>query len=147
MSYTSLYYHIVFRTYRSEPTIPHNKKRLIFAYILKICETNSWRLVRINACLNHVHILIELKASDNVAEVVKQIKGATSAAFKGDIHFPHFQGWNKGYGAFTVGWREVPIVKEYIINQETHHQTVCFDDELKKLMAEYGIKPTGYGEL
>lgn len=147
MSLTSLYYHIVFRTYRSEPTIPHDKKRLIFTYIMKICETNHWKLVRINACLDHIHILIELKASDNVSNVIQQIKGATSAAFKGDYNFPHFQGWNKGYGAFSVGWREVPIVKNYIANQEKHHQSTCFNDELKQLIDIHGIKPTGYDEL
>lgn len=147
MSYTSLYYHIVFRTYRSEPTIPNDKKRLLLAYILTMCQTYTWQLVRVNAYLNHVHILVGLKASDSVAEVVRLIKGATSAAFNGDSNFPRFRGWNKGYGAFSVGWREVPVVKEYIANQDTHHQGVCFDDELKRLMADYGIKPTGYDEL
>ncbi len=38
MSYTTSYYHIVFRTYRSEPTIPFEHERELYAYIYGIAK-------------------------------------------------------------------------------------------------------------
>lgn len=146
MSYTRLFYHIVWRTYQSRPVIPNEYKRELFAYILKMCDTYNWRLIRINAYIDHVHLLIELKSSDKVSEVVNKIKGATSSTFKGNKDFPHFEGWNRGYGAFSVGYRELPMVKAYIINQEMHHATVSVEEELDLLIAENGLSATGYTE-
>ena len=109
-------------------------------YILEVCKTNRWYLKRVNAHIDHVHMLIELGASDSVAGAVQKIKGATSAAFNGDPHFPMFTGWNKGYCAFSVGYREVPIVTEYIKNQDIHHQAVTTGSEFSRLLHEHGMQ-------
>lgn len=146
MSHTKLYYHIVFRTYKSEPTLPEDKKGLLFAYILEMCKTSGWYLVRINSHLDHVHILLELKSSDKVSEVVKAIKGATSSAFKGDVDFPVFQGWNKGYGAFTLSYREKDMIRRYIMDQAVHHQVFSTQEEFRRLLLENGLNESEYEE-
>lgn len=146
MSHTKLYYHIVFRTYKSEPTLPEEKKGLLFAYILEMCKTYGWYLVRINSHYDHVHILLELKSSDKISEAVKAIKGATSAAFKGNVDFPEFKGWNKGYGAFTLSYREKDMIRKYIMEQSAHHATVSTKDEFINLLLENGLNESEYEE-
>jgi len=53
--------------------------------------------------------------------------------------FPMFEGWRSEYFAATCSLREKDKIIEYIKNQKTHHAKVCFKDELKQLLEEYGI--------
>ena len=140
MSYCKLTYHIVFRTYNSEPTIPEDSKKLLFSYIHKICISSGWTLIRINGYKDHIHILLGIRQTDSIPSVVKHIKGATSHVFRGDPKFQGFKGWNNGYGVFSVGYREIENIKQYIINQEQHHSTTSTNDELSQLLIENGLE-------
>ena len=47
--------------------------------------------------------------------------------------------WQDGYGAFTVGYRELDIVYKYILNQKTHHKSGNFKEEYMGMLTEHGI--------
>ena len=47
--------------------------------------------------------------------------------------------WQAGYGAFSVGVRDVEKVKAYIRDQESHHLRVTFQEEYLALLREFGI--------
>ena len=42
--------------------------------------------------------------------------------------------WQEGYGAFTVGYREVEGVTRYIRVQEAHHQRIDFQSEYLRML-------------
>ncbi len=44
-----------------------------------------------------------------------------------------------GYGAFSVSQSSIDAVIKYIENQENHHKTLSFKNELKKLLLIYKI--------
>ena len=90
MSHTCHYQHIIFRTYKSEKTIPEETKSVLFAYIKKICNNQGVQVLAINSHLDHIHILIELPATLCVAETVKYIKQSSSKAFHRHKYFPFF---------------------------------------------------------
>ena len=48
--------------------------------------------------------------------------------------------WQDGYGAFSVNPTEVPIVTDYISNQEIHHQKITFQDEYRKFLKKYKVE-------
>jgi putative transposase len=47
--------------------------------------------------------------------------------------------WQKGYGAFSVGQSEVPVIKNYIQDQKEHHRRVTFQDEYRAFLKSYRI--------
>jgi len=47
--------------------------------------------------------------------------------------------WQKGYGAFSVGQSEVPVIKNYIQDQKEHHRWVTFQEEYRKYLKTYSI--------
>jgi hypothetical protein len=47
--------------------------------------------------------------------------------------------WQNGYGIFSIGFSQVPAVKEYIISQEQHHRRVSFQEEFRALLDRYEI--------
>ena len=85
---------------------------------------------------DHVHILITLPATISIAELVRQIKGASSH-FVTNVasDFTYFE-WQHGYGAFTLHKSHVPKIIEYIKNQEAHHRFGTLLPELEIAHAE-----------
>ena len=47
--------------------------------------------------------------------------------------------WQKGYGAFTVSYSQIPKVQQYIQQQEEHHKTVSFQDEYIEFLRRHEI--------
>ncbi|MEQ1936347.1 MAG: transposase, partial [Fimbriimonadaceae bacterium] len=86
---------------------------------------------------DHVHLLAGMKSSKCVADLVREVKKASNA-WASD-QYSRF-GWQDGYGAFSVGYRELPTLTTYIANQETHHRTISSQDELRRLLEEHGVE-------
>lgn len=45
--------------------------------------------------------------------------------------------WQDGYGAFSVGDKDVHIVSKYIKNQRQHHQKQDFKNELVEILEKH----------
>jgi len=139
MSFIAHYYHIVFRTYLGEPSIPESSKRMMFTYLYKIINNRGWKLIRINGYLNHVHILLSLPATVKVCDVVAILKSQSSKAFRGHPKFPEFRGWSGRYASLSVSYYEVATVRNYIINQESHHSSHSLRNEIEELFNHNGL--------
>ena len=50
-----------------------------------------------------------------------------------------FSGWQDGYGGFTYSIHDKDKLIEYVKNQEEHHKTKSFREELIDLLNEHGI--------
>ena len=75
-----------------------------------------------------------------MASLVKDIKLASSDHIKSVQLFRQFGGWQDGYGAFTYSFRDKDNLIEYVKNQEEHHVTKTYREELIGLLHEYGIE-------
>lgn len=48
--------------------------------------------------------------------------------------------WQDGYGAFSVNPSQVSIVRDYILNQELHHQKNSFQKEYLAFLKKYHVE-------
>jgi len=48
--------------------------------------------------------------------------------------------WQEGYASFSVSASNIPAVKRYVLNQESHHRTMTYEDELLTLLRKHGIE-------
>jgi putative transposase len=138
-SYRKLLYHIVFRTYKSQPIIKGNHVDELFAYISGIIKNKNCHLYRINGYENHIHILTDIHPSIALADFVREIKVSSSLWMKSSGLFPQFQGWGEGYGSFTCSHTDLGRLSEYIKGQQEHHRRKTFEEEYRKLLLESGI--------
>jgi putative transposase len=86
---------------------------------------------------DHVHLLVSLKTTHAPAQLVRELKKASSV-WAAEHHDSRFS-WQDGYSIFSEGWRECPRLRSYIAGQEEHHQVVPFVEELKRLLEENGV--------
>ena len=89
---------------------------------------------------DHVHILFDLNPSIALADIVKSIKRSSTLWLKGNGIFPYFEGWQEGYYAVSVGPDGLNACRQYIVNQEKHHSTTGFIDEIKDLILHSNLQ-------
>jgi len=71
---------------------------------------------------------------------VEEVKRSSSKWIKTKVPaFADFY-WQIGYAAFSVGQDNIERVAAYIEGQEEHHRTVSFEDEIRALFKQYGLK-------
>jgi len=75
----------------------------------------------------------------SLSSLIKDIKLASHTFIKGEDLFPEFNGWQKGYGAFTHHINDKCRLINYIKNQEIHHQQTTWKQELRKHFEEHGV--------
>jgi putative transposase len=80
---------------------------------------NGWWISEMGIQEDHVHIVIQTKPTDSMAEVVQILKGGTSRVIRKE--FPELQEflwgdsfWADGYFAETVGNVDEEVVRRYI---------------------------------
>lgn len=139
-TYTQILYQIVFSTKKRERTLDQENRSELFKYIWGILKNKKCHLYRINGVEDHLHIATHLHPSVALASLVKDIKLASSDYIKQNRLFPNFNGWQDGYSAFTYAISAKDNLIEYIKNQEEHHKTKTFQEELVELLHEHGVE-------
>jgi putative transposase len=138
-THLSLHYHIVFSTKDRVRSIRDWRERL-HGYVGGIIQNLGGIPEGIGGVEDHVHLLVGLRATHCLADVVRDIKANSSGWVHTDIGDRSFA-WQEGYGAFTVSAQNTPAVREYIRNQEEHHRTRTFQEEyvefLKRGMVDF----------
>jgi REP element-mobilizing transposase RayT len=139
-TYTQILYHIVFATKDRRPVLVDARRDDLFRYTSGVIKNSHSRPVWTNGVKDHVHILLSLHPTVALAELLKDIKVASSIWIKENGVFPNFVNWQEGYGAFTYSLRDEPEPIAYLKRQEEHHRKVSFEEEYRKLLLDAGIK-------
>lgn len=140
MSKVLAYYHVVFCTKGRQMTLPLDHCEHLYRFIWKTLTDNHCRLLRIGGIQNHVHMLIELHPSISLSSLMQSIKSHTSGWLKKENMFKEFTGWAREYYAATISANAINNVIDYIKNQHQHHLGRTFDDELKAICQETGLR-------
>ncbi|MBA3441189.1 MAG: IS200/IS605 family transposase [Pyrinomonadaceae bacterium] len=142
-SLSSILIHLVFSTKLREPLIKPDIELNLHAYlsvVFRACQSPS---LLVGGTQDHVHALFVLHRTWTVAAVVEEVKKSSSKWLKTNgRELRNFQ-WQSGYGAFSIGQSNVPMLKRYISTQPAHHRRQTFQDEFRELLRKYEV---GYDE-
>jgi putative transposase len=139
-TYTQIIYQVVFGTKGRVPSLTRNNRDELYKYISGILKKKECHLYRINGVEDHIHILTHIHPTVALADMIKDIKLASSEYIIKNKLFNKFNAWQEGYGAFTYSIREKNILIEYIKNQENHHRKITFREEYIELLNDHGIE-------
>jgi REP-associated tyrosine transposase len=130
-TYLSLHYHIIFSTKERRRLIADPWREDLHAYLGGIAKDMDAIPEAIGGAGDHVHLLVGLKATHTLSEVVRQIKRGSSEWIH--RHGIRMFGWQEGYAALTVSPSQFVRVTKYIANQIEHHRRRTFEEELSQL--------------
>ena len=137
-THTSLWYHIVFSTKNRVPQIAEEWRPRLHEYIGGCIRGLGGVPIEIGGVADHVHALVILKPAHAPADIVREVKKASTSWVHQSLDSKF--AWQDGYGAFTVGRSERDAVQAYVRGQEKHHRRVSFQDEYVRLLADLGIE-------
>ena len=140
MSYTSLFYHVVFSTKERRPLLVDDLLLRSCKYMTTIAKDLDGRVLLAGGMPDHVHLAATIPPTITVAQFVGKVKSLAS----GWIHrtFPQLRSfaWQEGYAAFSVSPSVLPKLKRYIADQAEHHKHTSFAEELAALLQRHGIE-------
>ncbi|HSR51147.1 MAG TPA: IS200/IS605 family transposase [Acidobacteriota bacterium] len=132
--------HIIFSTKERYPFFKKPAlQEEVFAYLSEVCGRIECPAAITGGHRDHVHVLCRQSKNISTSQLVGTLKRHSSKWIKskGGILSKFF--WQAGYGAFSVGPSQLPMAKDYIRNQEAHHQRVDIKSEFRAFLDRYDI--------
>ena len=119
------------------PLIERDWRERLHSYLGGVARNVDAIPEAVGGIADHVHLLLGLRATSCVADVVRDLKAVSSRWVHGEIGQPKFA-WQEGYGAFTVSPSQCEAVRDYIARQEEHHRVRTFQEEYVELLKRSG---------
>ena len=138
-TYTQIFYHVVFAVKGRENLISPSWKDDLYKYISGIILNQNQKLYIINGMPDHLHILVSCKPNITLSNLVKEIKEHSSKYINQNHFVTGKFSWQEGFGAFSVSYRNIEQVVNYIKNQEEHHKVKSFNEEYLDFLKEQNI--------
>jgi len=138
-THSSLIYHIVYSTKDRENWFPKDFQPKLHAYIGGIIRGNEATAYAVGGVADHVHLLVGLKTTHSIPDLIRVVKTESSKWIKREISQSAF-GWQDGYGIFTVSASGLEKVRRYVLTQEEHHRTMTFQEEYVALLKKCGVE-------
>ena len=136
-TYTQILYQIVFGSKDYTNFLNRENQGLLFGYIVGMLNKRDCHSYQVGGYGNHIHIVTHIASTIALADLVREIKRASHEMMVRDKKsFPHFPGWQVGYGAFTYHISMKPVLINYVLNQEQHHKGVSFREEIIQLLKD-----------
>ena len=139
MGYTKVWIHLVWATKKREAVLNKELRSQLFSHIRENAKNKNIHLDFVNGFTDHIHCLISLDADQTIAKIVQLIKGESSYWINQQKILKQKFEWQAEYFAVSVSESGIDKVREYIKNQEQHHQKKTFEQEYQEFIEKYGF--------
>ena len=139
MSYTCLYYHIVFSTKERRTYLNEEQVQSVCKYIGGILRNQKGCLLTGNGMSDHLHLAASLHPQTCISDCLQQIKANSSKWIHETYPDLELFSWQDGYSAFSVSYSGLDKVLAYIRGQQAHHKKQTFEEELISLLKKHKI--------
>ena len=140
-TFSQIYIQIIFAVKNRNGLISPKWENELYKYITGIVQNKNQKMIAINGTKDHIHILIGMKPSCCLSDLVREIKKASNSFIKEEKLTNFKFEWQEGFGAFSYSQSALTDIVKYIENQKEHHKKNSFKDEylgfLRKFNVEY----------
>lgn len=112
--------HCVWATWDRQPFITDALCDKLYAAIVAKCWKLGAKPLALGGVEDHVHLLVRIPATVDVARLVGEVKGSSSHLMNTLQSAFQFK-WQGSYSAFGVSDMYIPTTQTYIRNQRQHH--------------------------
>jgi len=139
-TYSQIYIHIVFAVKGRQNLIRVEIREELHKYITGIVTNRDQKLLSIFCMPDHSHLLIGLKPSISISDLVRDIKAGSSKFINDKKLIKGKFSWQEGFGVFSYSRSQIDTVIKYIQNQEKHHNKKSFKEEYIELLERFAIE-------
>ena len=139
MSWVRVYINMVFSTKNREPFLNSSSlRKSVFQHFKQNASEKGIWLDCVNGYQEHTHCLISLGKEQTISKVAQLIKGESSFWINKNKLTKQKFNWQDDFWAVGVSESHLKAVRNYIYEQETHHKTVPFSQEVDTFMKKHG---------
>lgn len=139
-TYSQIYIHIVFAVAGRHNLISRAIREELHKFITGIVKNRDQKMLAIFCMSDHTHILIGIKPSICISDLVRDIKASSSKHINDNRLIRGKFNWQEGFGAFSYSKSQINRVVNYILNQENHHKRKTFREEYVELLKKFDVK-------
>ena len=138
-TYAQIYVQVVFAVKGRQSLIEKSWRDELYRYICGIIHAKGQKVYAVGGVADHIHVLISVKPSITIADLVRDIKASSSKWIneRGFVSGP-FQ-WQEGFGVFSYARSQLDAVIGYINNQELHHAKQSFKEEYVQFLKDFTV--------
>ncbi len=130
---------MIFAVKFRQALIMSNWENELFKYITAIVRNNGHKLLQINGMPDHVHMLIGMRPSQSLSELIKLVKMQSSFWINQNKKCNSKFQWQSGFGAFALSSSDIETVITYIANQKIRHRNHTFLNEYLEFLTKEKI--------
>ena len=138
-TFSQIYIQTVFAVAVRQCLIKPDFKEELQKYITGILRKKGQKLIEINCMPDHAHLLMGLRPSVALSDVVRDVKSDSSEFINRKRWIRGRFNWQEGFGAFSYSHSHLDSVIRYIRNQEKHHAKKSFRSEYVTLLRKFDI--------
>ena len=140
MPFVKVYIHFVWSTKNREPFLETKEIRdKVWFHIKDNAQKKGIFIDFVNGYSQHCHCLVSLGIDQTIQKTIQMIKGESSFWInKEGLTKSKFE-WQDEYYAVSVSESMIEKVRNYIKNQELHHNTHSYVDEIDNLISKHGF--------
>jgi len=138
-TYSQIYLQVVFAVEGRQNLIQKGNKQELHKYITGIVTERGQKLLAVHCMPDHTHVLIGLKPSVALSDVVRDVKNASTNFVNRTKWVAGRFSWQEGFGAFSYGHSQLTGIINYIKDQEQHHASRTFRQEYIQFLKKYEI--------
>ena len=131
--------HLIFSTKDRHPVLDPDLRPKVHAYLATVARGIGCEAYRVGGVADHVHLAIRLSRAVTIADLVQELKTASSRWVKTQSPGLTAFSWQRGYACFSVGPSDLEALRHYIDHQEEHHRTRTFQEEFRAFLRKYGV--------
>ncbi|MBD2203019.1 IS200/IS605 family transposase [Calothrix sp. FACHB-1219] len=121
MALWRLYYHLVWATKDGQSLITANRETQLYNYIIGKADALDSIIHAIGGIDNHIHLVASIPPRLSIADFVQTIKGSSAHHLNHTSPSQDAFGWQRGYGVFSLGSKQLEQAVIYVKNQKEHH--------------------------
>lgn len=138
-TYTKIHIQVVFAVQNRDCIIQNSWKEELYKYISGVIQNHKHKVLAINGMPDHLHILIGLRPTQSLSDLMQDVKGSSSKWINQKRFTKGKFSWQEGFGAFSYGKSQITQVIDYIKNQELHHEKRTFLEEYKDFLEKFEV--------
>jgi putative transposase len=134
---TSMTYHLVFSTKDRAPSILIEFQPRLYEALAAAVKAQGGAFISAGGARDHVHLLAALGAHRTVADTVRGIKDGSMRWVRENVPGKPEFAWQESYAMFAVSQSNVCAVKKYLAEQETRHEKMSYQQEVRRLLQKH----------
>lgn len=139
-TFSQIYIQIVFAVEGRQNLISPEWREEVHKYITGIVVKRGQKLIAIFCMPDHIHLLIGIKPSIAISDLVRDIKAGSSNFINGKGWIRGRFNWQEGFGAFSYSRSQIDGVSRYILEQEKRHADKSFKTEYLALLEKFEVE-------